>query len=113
MGKSVKFDREEYEASVLAEVRAEMAKNDHRCLEGLRLVEFTSRSNGADRNPRPSRQVTLVVYGKTAYSVVGGEIRRRKDGRSPDSLAQEALSHLPEPDRTADNLLTIARKRNS
>lgn len=112
MGKRSRFNQAEYEASVLAEVKADLAKNDHRSLDGLRLVEFTSRSNGADRSPRPSRQVTLLVYGNTAYSVVGGEIRRRKDGRSPDSLAQEALSHLPGPDRTADNLLTIARKRS-
>ncbi|MBI2464933.1 hypothetical protein HYV64_02210 [Candidatus Shapirobacteria bacterium] len=112
MSRQSKFDNEEYEKAVMAEVELEMQSNGHRSLEGLRLTEFMSRSNGRNRKSRTAREITLLVYGSSAYPVVDGEIRRRKDGRSPDSLAQEVLSFLPDDERTADNLLTFARRCN-
>jgi len=113
MGVFEKFDEEEYKTETLAEVRAEMAQNNHRSLEDSRVVEFVSRSNGRWKKLRRfPREVSLFIYGKVAYPIIGGEIRRRKSGGlAPDIVANEALEFLPPDERSTDKLLELVRIR--
>ncbi|MEK7527599.1 MAG: hypothetical protein AAB574_01080 [Patescibacteria group bacterium] len=108
-----KFNEEEYRRKTLAEIRAEMARNGHRSLEGLKIVDFLSRSNGHGRKPRRwPREVILLRYDQTTYQVKSGEIVPRKSGGlAPDVVANEALAFLPPEERSVDNLLVYARNK--
>jgi hypothetical protein len=109
---SEEFDMDDYRKGVLDEIVCETRGNKHKSLEGLGVVEFLSRSNGKNRSRRPTREVSLLVYGSNAFQIKDNEIKPRKRGDiHPDSLAQEALEFLPADERTVDNLLSYARRK--
>jgi hypothetical protein len=102
---------EEYQQRVLKEEERD-AWGQLNNSRKLRFVSFVSTSNGKDRSKRKPREVNLlidhnVVYGKVAYQVRHGEIRPRRNnsGLSPDELAREVLTNLPDDERTVDTLL--------
>ncbi len=102
---------EDYERSVLDEVRAE-ASTQHDAIRKLRIVSFESHSNGKGRKKRRGREVHFLIDesaagGKVTYQIKSGEIRSRKNrrGLQPDQLAMEVLAHLPLEMRTVDTLL--------
>lgn len=89
-----------YEATILAELAAELTRDDHLRQAGVKIVCFTSLSKGGGKKRHP-REVILVKYGEATHQFYRD---RYPAYRGADSHAEEIFPDHSDNGHDAYNL---------